>query len=69
MLGQNMIVPNKSAHGGDELVQKVHRRWWLWIEPSDVSNRGKNYVGKHDGCYSGVVASWVRPHRIEGVVR
>ena len=68
MLGQNMIVPNKSVHGSDELVREVHRRWWLRTEPSYVSNWGKNWVGKHDGCYPGMVESWERPHRTQGAV-
>ena len=54
---QNTSVTNKSVHEHEELVRDVHRRGWLQTEPSYISNRGNNWVGKHDGCYPGVVAS------------
>ena len=37
-LGSNTVVPTKLVHGCADLVRVMHRRLWLWIEPSSSSN-------------------------------
>ena len=57
-----------SLHESGDLAQEVRRRGWPWTEPSSMSNQGYNWVGKHYGCYVGVVESWEVSHITKGVM-